>query len=473
MAMRRYEQLDERINYSHLGFLSPSLVGEIGNKDTALTIDFDNDGDVDVLTPGQWFVNNGDSTEFETKPLPQRGFTLATIDANGDDEIDLLTASNGLSTGEISYFENRGGNELAFRANIRVDDRFAGASNMLAADLDGDGDDDFVANNTEVFGDIIGGYISWHENESGEFASAHVIIEDNHSSIGRLTLTDLDSDTDIDIVTPSGIWFENIDGKGEFLPKTWHNEIRSYSKIDIADIDLDGDVDVFAVDALNKQAIVWHENLDGHGTFSDARVIADKSNLINGVLDDFDNDGDVDAVVATYSLANQEARIVYYENKNGTLEEERQIDATGFVEFVAAADMDNDNNPDLLAIIREEGPNNKLVLFRNDFNRVVGDVNCDLEFNTADLALIFFAGEYEDGIPNNSTYDEGDFNGDGDFDSSDFVFALTNGQYKQSAIFSRADYFSTFLVDVTDVEETSRRREVVSSNIVDQLAQQW
>ena len=39
--------------------------------------------------------------------------------------------------------------------------------------------------------------------------------------------------------------------------------------------------------------------------------------------------------------------------------------------------------------------------------------------------LVFQAGEYEDGVTGNSTFVEGDWNLDGDFDSTDFVFALT------------------------------------------------
>ena len=42
---------------------------------------------------------------------------------------------------------------------------------------------------------------------------------------------------------------------------------------------------------------------------------------------------------------------------------------------------------------------------------------------------MFIAGEYEDDVPGNSTFEEGDWNGDGDFDSSDFVAAFRAGTY--------------------------------------------
>jgi hypothetical protein len=65
---------------------------------------------------------------------------------------------------------------------------------------------------------------------------------------------------------------------------------------------------------------------------------------------------------------------------------------------------------------------------------VPGDSNHDGKFNSADLVLIFQAGEYEDGIPGNSTWEEGDWNGDGEFDTGDLVFAFTAGTYGEAAL---------------------------------------
>ena len=48
----------------------------------------------------------------------------------------------------------------------------------------------------------------------------------------------------------------------------------------------------------------------------------------------------------------------------------------------------------------------------------LGHANRDGVFNSSDLVAISVAGEYEDGIPGNSTWEEGDWNGDGDCDSN-------------------------------------------------------
>jgi hypothetical protein len=54
----------------------------------------------------------------------------------------------------------------------------------------------------------------------------------------------------------------------------------------------------------------------------------------------------------------------------------------------------------------------------------------DGEFNSGDLTTVFTAGEYEDYITLNSTWAEGDWNGDGDFESGDLVVALADGGYE-------------------------------------------
>ena len=59
-----------------------------------------------------------------------------------------------------------------------------------------------------------------------------------------------------------------------------------------------------------------------------------------------------------------------------------------------------------------------------EMNSFYGDSNLDGEFNTRDFVLIFQAGEYEDDKIGNSTWATGDWNGDREFSSADFVDAF-------------------------------------------------
>ena len=58
-----------------------------------------------------------------------------------------------------------------------------------------------------------------------------------------------------------------------------------------------------------------------------------------------------------------------------------------------------------------------------------GDANLDRIFNSDDFVFVFIVGEFNDGIPGNSTWSEGDWDGDGDFGTDDFVKAFIAGGY--------------------------------------------
>lgn len=62
--------------------------------------------------------------------------------------------------------------------------------------------------------------------------------------------------------------------------------------------------------------------------------------------------------------------------------------------------------------------------------RLVGDSNNDGVFDSADLVLVFAAGEYEDSLLQNSTWEEGDWNEDGEFDTADIVLAFQQSHYR-------------------------------------------
>jgi hypothetical protein len=63
-----------------------------------------------------------------------------------------------------------------------------------------------------------------------------------------------------------------------------------------------------------------------------------------------------------------------------------------------------------------------------------GDSNLDGIFNSADLAAVFQAKEYEDGVPGNSGWADGDWNCDGEFGTSDFVDAFLSGAFVSTAV---------------------------------------
>ncbi|MCA9214326.1 MAG: hypothetical protein KDB27_14740, partial [Planctomycetales bacterium] len=64
-------------------------------------------------------------------------------------------------------------------------------------------------------------------------------------------------------------------------------------------------------------------------------------------------------------------------------------------------------------------------------NTFIGDWNFDGQFNSSDFVAVFTTAKYETGAA--ATFAEGDSNGDGLFNSSDFVVAFTGGGYEGGA----------------------------------------
>ena len=94
---------------------------------------------------------------------------------------------------------------------------------------------------------------------------------------------------------------------------------------------------------------------------------------------------------------------------------------------------------------------------------VVGDVNLDGLFNSTDFVLVFRAGEYEDAIPLNSTWEDGDWNCDREFGTQDLVVAFQRGGYSAFAIADGAAVVGTH--EAGDFQRPhSRRHETIDQN---------
>lgn len=198
--------------------------------------------------------------------------------------------------------------------------------------------------------------LAWLENTNGNGDFGSINLIGTMSETYRINLADLDNDGDFDVMAANPflnliVWYKNLDGLGNFGPIITISNIAD-GAIDVigADIDNDGDMDVFSASPADNE-LAWFENLDGLGNFGSKNII---TNILNNAwtvfVEDLDNDGDMD-VLSTYTDPFG-GEIVWFENLDGQGSFGSKNIISTEVQFprdVYAADIDNDGDMDVLS----------------------------------------------------------------------------------------------------------------------------
>jgi len=345
-----------------LGFGSERLVASPALQARTVNVaDFDSDGDVDVLAPGifnqriAWSENLGNGESFDTHQIvsAQTPESLFPADLDGDGDPDILSGSS--IDDAISWFENRLNEASAdFADQVVISNSADRPESVFAADLDGDGDMDFVVASSDD------DKVAWYENTDGaaSFGSEQIIDGVVDGAIA-VFVADLDGDGDPDIVTAANLddeiaWYENrLDELStDFGPKQVITGLADGAQaVFVADLDGDGDPDVLSASAVDTK-IAWYENTDGGGTFGPQQVIFTSAHSKYSVFAaDFDNDGDMDVLSGATNV------VGWYENTDGagSFGSQNVITSTaGNVRAIFAADLNGDRNLDVITTSRSE-----------------------------------------------------------------------------------------------------------------------
>ncbi len=219
---------------------------------------------------------------------------------------------------------------------------------VYASDLDNDGDADVLAGS---FGDD---NLVWFENTdgSGNFGPKQIIVNDDEGTTAVISV-DIDNDGDMDIISASYLsdrfsWFENINGNGEFILKqVLSNTADGAISVFAANIDSDSSLDIVGASWEINQ-ISWFENIDGAGTFGSNNIVSSSAIGVSCVYcADVDNDNDNDVIAALPEVD----KVVWYENDGeGNFSNEKIITTeTDNVMRVSAVDLDNDGDLDVIS----------------------------------------------------------------------------------------------------------------------------
>ena len=273
--------------------------------------DLDNDGDFDLVNgttgtgePNNIFRNDGAGVFTDATPPSVRGRDEATrgvavFDMDRDGDLDIFAVSGWMGSGDPSSERN----ELYRNdGNLQFSSVTSGAAYTAPAgqgvtdtDFDGDGDVDLIAANRD-------GDLNVLRNDGlGNFTLVPPdTIGIQHSAFSGITMGDIDTDGDLDMV------IVGLDAAGETVGHLYCNlgagqfgYLRAFTNFDgymggFTDVDHDRDLDLlFAGDD------VVYLN-DGSGSFSTgpAIPISAISDPRAIVFADIDNDGDIDFAVA-------------------------------------------------------------------------------------------------------------------------------------------------------------------------------
>ena len=249
--------------------------------------DFEGDGDMDILVAvlGQLrpsddeigqvvlLINDG-AMRFKAITMLQEMPRLADVrpaDLDGDGDWDYVFAMFGwYRTGEVAWMEQTGGDfNPVYTISVK-----SGCTHVPVGDIDGDGRTDIVALVTQEFEEII----VYRNLGDGRFEET-VIFEALNPAFGSsgIELVDLDQDDDLDILYTNGDGFDGTDAKPYHgvqwlenkggLEFAYHDLTRFYGaySADAVDMDGDGDLDVVAANCFMSSAHKYWENLPRHG----------------------------------------------------------------------------------------------------------------------------------------------------------------------------------------------------------------
>ena len=180
-----------------------------------------------------------------------------------------------------------------------------------------------------------------------QFGPQQIISNEFNLAWGVIPI-DLNFDGDLDVLAQSNtaiVWYNNLDGQGNFTDQILVENIPGLSSLSMFDFDGDGDNDIL-YSITNTPEIGWMENL-GMGNFSALNIVSFGPAVSGLSAGDLDTDGDLDIVAVL------PAGLVWFENIDGQGTFNSfigiDLDTSELGDAFTIFDLDNDGDVDIIA----------------------------------------------------------------------------------------------------------------------------
>jgi hypothetical protein len=350
------------------------LVLEAGSLQSPFNLaaaDLDQDGDVDIVASATNAVGGARNLTilFQTEPgvfdidnrvvlrdpALRATTALITADLDQDGDLDLVTANFDPPPANLTnlalFFQTSPG-VYDPRATVLRDPSFNlnRLSAISAADLDRDGDLDLVAAD-----DLENKLIVYLQTSPGSFDPVPTTIETSVDGPTSLVAADLDTDGHVDLVTANtngraiALYFQS--GPGSFDPEPSVLDgpaIDGPQSVFAADLDQDGDLDLVSANQVSNNLALFFQG--SPGIFGSRVLLGDASTMAPSsvVATDLDQDGDLDVVSSNRTSNNL---TLFFQTGRGVFDPVPVVlrdPAMVFPLSVAAADLDEDGDTDLV-----------------------------------------------------------------------------------------------------------------------------
>lgn len=315
------------------GFDETVLAADMRAPVRTEALDFDGDGDLDLLVASMGFVfpnNDRIGTVFLLENDGRQRFArhallentdrvtdVRAADLNGDGRLDLALAQFGYDQGAVSWLEATG--PRTYRRHVLLP--LSGAVNVVVADFNGDGRPDLAALVSQQWEEV-----HFFENTATGFAAKRLwgSTNEDYGSSG-LAVGDLNADGRPDLIFTNGDGFGPATTPG---PRPWHGvqwlENRgggtfrharigdlpgAYCPVAV-DLDADGAMDVVAVAAYASRGLpgvqlpglMWFRN-DGKQRFEPRVLATEPRDQLALAAGDFERTGRPGLVTGGFFLA--------------------------------------------------------------------------------------------------------------------------------------------------------------------------